>query len=128
MPGYVGGQNEMAGIKWIGSKHDNPSAAGIPRASAVIVLNDPETHFPIAIMEGGEISGMRTAGVSVLAAEYLARPGFRRSRWSAAASSDACTRSGCSSRSRRSSGSTSTTTTDAARRSRPAGRARAAIG
>ena len=77
MPGYVGGEHEMAGIKWIGSKHDNPTARGIPRASAVIVLNDPETHFPVAIMEGGEISGMRTAGVTVLACEYLARPGFR---------------------------------------------------
>jgi 2,3-diaminopropionate biosynthesis protein SbnB len=76
MPGYVGGEHAMAGIKWIGSKHDNPSARGIPRASAVIVLNDPETHFPVAIMEGGEISGMRTAGITVLAAEYLARPGF----------------------------------------------------
>lgn len=77
MPGYVGGEQEMAGIKWIGSKHDNPTERGIPRASAVIVLNDPETHFPVAIMEGGEISGMRTAGVTVLAAEYLARPGFQ---------------------------------------------------
>ncbi|HEX4806076.1 MAG TPA: 2,3-diaminopropionate biosynthesis protein SbnB [Conexibacter sp.] len=77
MPGYVGGTDPMAGIKWIGSKHDNPSARGIPRASAVIVLNDPETHFPVAIMEGGEISGMRTAGVTVLACEYLARPGFQ---------------------------------------------------
>lgn len=77
MPGYVGGEHPMAGIKWIGSKHDNPSLRGIPRASAVIVLNDPETHFPVAIMEGGEISGMRTAGVTVLACEYLARPGFQ---------------------------------------------------
>ena len=76
MPGYVGGPHEMAGIKWIGSKHDNPTTRGIPRASAVIVLNDPETHFPVAILEGGEISGMRTAGVTVLACEYLARPGF----------------------------------------------------
>jgi 2,3-diaminopropionate biosynthesis protein SbnB len=76
MPGYVGGIDPMAGIKWIGSKHDNPTARGIPRASALIVLNDPETHFPVAIVEGGEISGMRTAGVTVLAAEYLARPGF----------------------------------------------------
>jgi len=76
MPGYVGGPDEMAGIKWIGSKHDNPTERGIPRASAVIVLNDAETHFPVAVMEGGEISGMRTAGVTVLACEYLARPGF----------------------------------------------------
>jgi len=78
MPGYVGGERAMAGIKWIGSKHDNPSARGIERASAVIVLNDPDTHYPVAIMEGGEISGMRTAGVTVLATEYLAREGFAR--------------------------------------------------
>jgi ornithine cyclodeaminase len=77
MPGYVGGEHAMAGIKWIGSKHDNPTERGIPRASAVIVLNDPETHFPVAILEGGEISGMRTAGVTVLACEYLARAGFQ---------------------------------------------------
>ena len=76
MPGFVGGEAPMAGIKWIGSKHDNPSARGIPRASAVIVLNDAETHFPVAVMEGGEISGMRTAGVSVLACELFAREGF----------------------------------------------------
>lgn len=78
MPGYVGGEQSMAGIKWIGSKHDNPSARGIERASAVIVLNDPDTHFPVAIMEGGEISGMRTAGVTVLATEFLARERFER--------------------------------------------------
>jgi N-[(2S)-2-amino-2-carboxyethyl]-L-glutamate dehydrogenase len=78
MPGYVGGETAMAGIKWIGSKHDNPSVRGIERASAVIVLNDPETHYPVAIMEGGEVSGQRTAGVTVLAAEYLARAGFAR--------------------------------------------------
>jgi N-[(2S)-2-amino-2-carboxyethyl]-L-glutamate dehydrogenase len=76
MPGYVGGETAMAGIKWIGSKHDNPSARGIERASAVIVLNDPDTHYPVAIMEGGEVSGQRTAGVTVLAAEHLAREGF----------------------------------------------------
>jgi N-[(2S)-2-amino-2-carboxyethyl]-L-glutamate dehydrogenase len=76
MPGYVGGSDPIAGIKWIGSKHDNPSLRGIPRASAVIVLNDAETHFPVAIMEGGEISGMRTAGVTVLACSLFARSGF----------------------------------------------------
>jgi 2,3-diaminopropionate biosynthesis protein SbnB len=76
MPGYVGGADPIAGIKWIGSKHDNPSLRGIARASAVIVLNDAETHFPVAIMEGGEISGMRTAGVSVLACSLLGRSGF----------------------------------------------------
>jgi ornithine cyclodeaminase len=78
MPGYVGGEQPIAGIKWIGSKHDNPTLRGIERASAVIVLNDAETHFPVAIMEGSEISGMRTAGVTVLAAEHLARERFEQ--------------------------------------------------
>ena len=61
MPAWIGGAQPMAGLKWIGSKHDNPSARGLPRASAVIVLNDPETNYPIAVMEAGLISAMRTA-------------------------------------------------------------------
>jgi ornithine cyclodeaminase len=40
----------------------------------VIVLNDPDTRLPLAIMEGGLISAMRTAVVQALAARYLARP------------------------------------------------------
>jgi ornithine cyclodeaminase/alanine dehydrogenase-like protein (mu-crystallin family) len=39
----------------------------------VIVLNDPDTRLPLAIMEGGLISAMRTAVVQALAARYLAR-------------------------------------------------------
>ncbi|WP_087456924.1 2,3-diaminopropionate biosynthesis protein SbnB [Tumebacillus avium] len=76
MPAYVGGEAPVSGIKWIGSKADNPQKRGMERASALIVLNDPETNYPIAVMEGSLISGMRTAAVTVLAAKYLAREGF----------------------------------------------------
>lgn len=76
MPAYVGGENPSAGLKWVGSKHDNPSANGLERASALVILNDPETHYPIAVMEGSLISGMRTAAVTSLAAFYLARRNF----------------------------------------------------
>ncbi|WP_199431442.1 2,3-diaminopropionate biosynthesis protein SbnB [Qaidamihabitans albus] len=74
MPAHVG-EPGVSGLKWIGSKHDNP-AAGRERASALIVLNDPETNYPVAILEGGLISAWRTAAVTCLAAEHLARPGF----------------------------------------------------
>lgn len=77
MPAYLGGSTPIAGIKWVGSKHDNPSRWGLPRASAIVVLNDPETHYPIAIMEGSLISGMRTAAVTAIAARHLAVAGFR---------------------------------------------------
>jgi ornithine cyclodeaminase len=76
MPAYVGGERPVAGLKWVGSKHDNPERHGIERASAVIVLNDPDTHRPVAVMEGGLINAARTAAVSAVAARHLARPGF----------------------------------------------------
>jgi len=75
MPAYVGGDQPMAGLKWIGSKHDNP-ARGLERASALIVLNDPDTHYPVAVMEGALISAARTAAVTAVAACHLARRGF----------------------------------------------------
>ena len=76
MPAWIGGDRPVAGLKWIGSKHDNPSARGLDRASAVIVLNDPETNHPVAVMEAALISAMRTAAVTGLAVRHLARAGF----------------------------------------------------
>jgi 2,3-diaminopropionate biosynthesis protein SbnB len=75
MPAYVGDPG-VSGLKWIGSKHDNPDVEGLERASAVIVLNDPRTNYPIGILEGGLISAWRTAAVTCLAAAHLARPQF----------------------------------------------------
>lgn len=76
MPAYVGGDVATSGIKWIGSKHDNPSKRGLERASGLVVLNNPETNYPIAVMEASLISGMRTAAVSVIGARHLAKKGF----------------------------------------------------
>ena len=70
---HLGGSFDVEGIKWIGSAHQNPNR-GLPRANAVIVLNDAETRLPLAIMEGGLISALRTAVVQGLAARRLARP------------------------------------------------------
>src|SRR5699024_10725270 len=76
MPSHIGGQDPVSGIKWIGSKHDNPTKRQLERASGVIILNDPETNYPIAVMEASLISSMRTAAVSVIAAQQLAKKGF----------------------------------------------------
>jgi 2,3-diaminopropionate biosynthesis protein SbnB len=75
MPAHIS-EPAVSGLKWIGSKHDNPDAAGLERASAVIVLNDPRTNYPIGILEGSLISAWRTAAVTCLAAEHLAREAF----------------------------------------------------
>lgn len=77
MPGYVGGNVDMAGIKWIGSKPQNPARFNMPRASALTILNDPETGFPVAVMDGTVISAMRTGAATGVAAKYLARKNSR---------------------------------------------------
>ncbi|MFC5474556.1 2,3-diaminopropionate biosynthesis protein SbnB [Paraherbaspirillum soli] len=76
MPCYMGGEQAVAGLKWIGSRQHNPARFGLERASAVIVLNDAQTNYPIALMEGGLISGMRTAAITAVATRHLARSGF----------------------------------------------------
>lgn len=73
MPAYVGGEVKTAGIKWIGSAPLNPSRFNLPRASALIILNDPKNLFPIAVMDGTLISAMRTGAVTGVGVKYLAR-------------------------------------------------------
>jgi len=77
MAGYISDPINVAGIKWIASKPQNPMKYGMPRASALIILNDPEKGFPIAVMDGTVISAMRTGGVTGVAAKRLARKDSR---------------------------------------------------
>jgi len=66
----------VSGIKWVGSKHDNPDRVGLARASGVVVLNDPRTNYPVAILECSLINAWRTAAVTCVAAAHLARKDF----------------------------------------------------
>jgi 2,3-diaminopropionate biosynthesis protein SbnB len=70
LPASVRGKVGVHGLKWISSFPDNV-AAGIPRASAVLILNDLHTGYPIACMEASIISAARTAASAALAAARL---------------------------------------------------------
>lgn len=73
MPAYIGGGVDMVGIKWIPSMPMNPEKHGLPRACALIIINDPYTGVPLAVMDGTVISAMRTGAATGVAARYLAR-------------------------------------------------------
>lgn len=72
MPGYIGGDYDMAGIKWIGSGPMNYKK-GLPRASVTIILNDPETKLPVCVADGTAISTVRTGASGGVAIELLAK-------------------------------------------------------
>ncbi|MEQ9714126.1 MAG: ornithine cyclodeaminase family protein [Candidatus Asgardarchaeia archaeon] len=74
MPAYVGGKFNVCGIKWIAGFPKNPIKYGMPRATGLLILNDSETGFPLAIMDCTLISAMRTGAVTGVGAKYLARP------------------------------------------------------
>lgn len=72
MPAYIPAMNS-AGIKWVSGFPENYKR-DLPYITGLLVLNDPETGLPIAVMDCVWITAMRTAAATAVAARRLARP------------------------------------------------------
>lgn len=71
MVAYLGGRFNISGCKWYGSNVINTSR-GLPRSILMVMLNNPDTCEPVALMSGNLISATRTGCVPGVGVKYLA--------------------------------------------------------
>lgn len=71
MPAYLASPGRC-GLKWV-NVHVANERHGFPTVMALILLNDVQTGFPLAILDGTWITKMRTGAGGGVAAKFLAR-------------------------------------------------------
>jgi len=76
MPSYLE-ELDISAVKVVNVHPNNRERYNLPTVMAVIVLIDPKTGFPLAIMSGKTITEMRTGAAGGIAAKYLARKDSR---------------------------------------------------
>ena len=73
MPAYLdAGDWDAAGIKWVNVHPDNPEKFDLPTVMGTMIYSDPETAFPLAIMDGTELTMKRTGAAAAVATRHLA--------------------------------------------------------
>lgn len=75
MPAYIRSMG-ACGMKWVSGYPEN-AARGLPTIAGLMILNDPETGLPKAILDARWITAVRTGIVSALIVRTCARPGAR---------------------------------------------------
>lgn len=73
MPAYVGGNQNLAGIKWAAESRENIDNPEMPTGVDITILSDPHTALPVCILDGTIITAMRTSASAGVAAKYLAK-------------------------------------------------------
>ena len=68
---------DLLGMKWVAGFPEN-RVSGLPAIHAVVILNDPLSGVPTAILDGGPITAQRTAAVSGVALASFGPRGLDR--------------------------------------------------
>jgi alanine dehydrogenase len=81
MPAYLNVRGESseagdgwdaAGVKWVNVHPDNRAEYGLPTVLGTMIYSDPKTAFPLAIMDGRELTMLRTGAAAAVATDHLA--------------------------------------------------------
>jgi alanine dehydrogenase len=74
MPAYIEAEDwDAAAVKWVNVHPDNPDTEGLPTVMGTIIYSDPETGFPLALLDGTDLTRLRTGAAAAVATRYLAR-------------------------------------------------------
>ncbi|MBV8879546.1 MAG: hypothetical protein JO332_06280 [Planctomycetaceae bacterium] len=69
MPSLLG---DAAGVKWVNMHPENPKRFRLPAVMGVYILSDPETAFPLSVMDGTRLTAFRTGAAAAVASRHLA--------------------------------------------------------
>ncbi|WP_247730468.1 ornithine cyclodeaminase family protein [Halovivax limisalsi] len=73
MPAYLATDEwDAAGLKWVNVHPDNPDDHDLPTVMGTMIYSDPETAYPLAIMDGTELTMKRTGAAAAVATDHLA--------------------------------------------------------
>jgi alanine dehydrogenase len=79
MPAYLDtGEWDAAGLKWINVHTENGERFGLPTVLGTMIYSDPRNAFPLAVMDGRELTTLRTGAAAAVATDHLAVPDASR--------------------------------------------------
>lgn len=71
MPARVG---DAIAVKWANSHPKNPESHGLPTVIATLILSDPETGYPLSVMDATVLTAFRAGAAAAVATRVLSRP------------------------------------------------------
>jgi alanine dehydrogenase len=75
MPAYLETENwDAAAIKWVNVHPDNPEQFDLPTVMGTVIYSDPETAYPLALIDGTVLTKKRTGAAAGVATDHLAIP------------------------------------------------------
>jgi alanine dehydrogenase len=73
MPAYLdAGDWDAAGIKWVNVHPDNREKFDLPTVIGAMIYSDPRNAFPLAVLDGTELTMQRTGAAAAVATDHLA--------------------------------------------------------
>jgi alanine dehydrogenase len=73
MPAYLRAADwDAAAVKWVNVHLDNPEDHDLPTVLGTVIYSDPETAFPLAILDGTILTRKRTGAAAAVATDHLA--------------------------------------------------------